>query len=473
MAAGGPKAEEERVALFISHASPEDNTFTVWLGAKLSALGYDAWADVLRLRGGDDWQRKLEHALRHRTRKVLLVANAAAVEKQGVRNEIQIASTVGRTMNDAEFIIPLRLAPFDAPFLIAHAQYIDFQRGWARGLAELLETLEETYKVPRQPGDGSAIWRDIHLIHAKSVVDRPERLVSNWLSIKRLPPLIRLFDFKGGISIGQAQARMKDAPWPIVPYRRGFLSLAPSFDLQDHFGPNLPLETVAECPLDAFLDDGWEQQDIERWDARNQFSNLARQALERRFRERGLSGYALSDRQTAWWAPVDTGPTNKVSFRWADISGLRQIQGVSVKRRMNWHFGVSVAARTGPIRHVRVIGRLIFTTDGQTPFKDPGRMHRLRRSFAKSWRNARWRDMLLAFLYWLADGNDELIVSTSSIDSMVLRLPPITWISPVSMPVETEAEEADDDDPSDDEEIDPQEFEEPEDNIEDPSDDDA
>ena len=456
------KAEEERIALFISHANPEDNPFTLWLGAKLSALGYEVWADVLRLRGGDDWQRKLEHALRYRTLKVLLVANPVAVDKQGVRNEIQIASTVGRTINDSEFIIPLRLAPFDAPFLIAHAQYIDFQRGWAQGLAELLETLNDTYRVPRRSMDGSAIWRDIQLIHAKSVVDQPERLVSNWLSISSLPSTIRLYDFKGGVSIGQAQARMKDAPWPVVPYRRGFLSLAPSFDLLDHFGPSLPLEIIAECSLDTFLDNGWKKQDIERWDARNQFTNLARQALERRFRDRGLKGYAFSDRQTAWWAPADAAPTSKISFRWADISGLRQIQGVSAKRKMNWHFGVSVTARTGPIRHVRVMGRLIFTTDGQTPFADLARMHRLRRSFAKTWRNARWRDMLLAFLYWLAEGKDEFVVPTSSVDGLILRLPPITWIAPISMPVEAETEDADEDDPSDDEEIDEIEPEEPE-----------
>ena len=55
-----------RQAVFISHANPEDNVFTVWLGAKLSALGYEVWADVLRLRGGQDWQRRLEHAIRER-----------------------------------------------------------------------------------------------------------------------------------------------------------------------------------------------------------------------------------------------------------------------------------------------------------------------------------------------------------------------------------------------------------------------
>lgn len=447
------KGEAQRSALFISHANPEDNPFTVWLGAKLSSLGYEVWADVLRLRGGYDWQRRLEHALRHRARKVLLVANPLAVEKQGVRNEIQIASNVARAINDQEFIIPLRLASFDAPFLIAHAQYIDFQRGWTQGLVELLATLEETCLVPHRVGDASAMWRDIHLIHAKSVVAEPEPLTSNWLSISRLPSTVGLFDFKAGISIGQAQSRMKDAPWPIVPYRRGFLSLAPSFDLQDHFGTGLPLEPLGECDLEAFLEDGWNLQGIERWDARNRFSDLARQALEQRFRGSGLKAYQLSQRQTAWWAQADTAPTNKVSFRWNEVAGLRQIQGVSAKRRMHWHFGVSVAPRTGPIRHVRFIGRLVFTTDGYEPIADPARMHRLRRSFARTWRNARWRDMLLAFLYWLADGKTNLVVPVSSLDSLVLDLPPIQWMAPISMPGAAEIEDPDEDDPSDDEEI--------------------
>ena len=62
--------------------------------------GYEVWADVLRLKAGDDWQRKLEDGLRNRACKVLLVANQKAVEKQGVRNEIQIASDVARKIGD-------------------------------------------------------------------------------------------------------------------------------------------------------------------------------------------------------------------------------------------------------------------------------------------------------------------------------------------------------------------------------------
>jgi hypothetical protein len=165
---------DERAALFITHANPEDNAFTTWLGAKLSVLGYETWADVLAIRGGEDWQRKLEHALRHRARKVLLVGTSRGVQKQGVRNEIQIAHDVGKAIADHEFIIPLRLEPFEAPFLIAHAQYVDFQPGWSAGLNALIETLVG-YGVPRKSLHGDRLaradnhWIQIQEIHARRV----------------------------------------------------------------------------------------------------------------------------------------------------------------------------------------------------------------------------------------------------------------------------------------------------------------
>lgn len=445
---------EPREAIFISHAAPEDNAFTIWLGAKLAAMGYEVWADVLKLKGGDDWQRKLENALRHRACKMLLVANPRAVDKQGVRNEIQIASEVARKIDDNAFIIPLRMEPFEAPFLIAHAQYIDFTRGWARGLSELLETLQDTYHVPRSAGAEEEIWREIQLIHGKTLVAEPERLISNWLSIDQLPTKIRYYEFKGQVSERRAQAQMTEAPWPLKPFRRGFLTFARIHDLQDHFGPNLPIRPNEERRVADFLDSGWSKLDIGRLDARNHFSDLARQAFEKLFAERGLLPYALSGTQTAWWPPVDVAPTTKIGFRWGDIAGLRQIQGISLKRQMNWHFGVSVAARSAPVHHVRIISRLVFTEDGHKPFDDPAKMHRLRRSFAKTWRNARWRDMLLAFLHWLAEGRDSLSVPVSSDEGIVLGLPPMSWQVPVSLPVEDEAAEPDDDDPSDDEEPD-------------------
>src|SRR5688572_5500424 len=127
-------------------ANPEDNAFARWLGAKMAAMGYEVWADVMRLHGGSDWARELEVALRTRAIKMLLVGTPTAVEKQGVRNEIEIGAQLSRLLKDPEFIIPLRLKPYDAPFRIVQAQYVDFSESWACGLAELIELVSNVYK---------------------------------------------------------------------------------------------------------------------------------------------------------------------------------------------------------------------------------------------------------------------------------------------------------------------------------------
>ena len=452
----------DRKALFISHANPEDNVFTVWLGAKLAALGYEVWADVLRLRGGHDWQRRLEQAIRERACKVLMVGTPAAVEKQGVRNEIQIAHIVGKTISDPEFIIPLRLADFNAPFLIAHAQYIDFSKSWSEGLLELLDTLEQTYRVPRDQDVGDGQWRDIHTIHGRTLSKSRESLLSNWLPISALPRKIRYVEFRAHASREEMEFRVKTSPRPVVPFRDGCLSFTSADELMHHFGANT-LREKGERRTGGFVREGWEGVGIDRRAALNYFSDLGRQGIERVFHDRGLNGYELANARFAWWAPLGVAPIGKVSFKWGNVAGMRKIQGHSAKKHMHWHFGVTPNVRIGPTPHLRLTSRLVFTQDGVKPFDDPRRMHRLRRSFAKSWRNARWRDMLMAFLYWLANGSQELAIPVATESWMIARLPPIRFTSPVGIPQEADYLELDDDeavDENSEDEFDPWEDDE-------------
>ena len=104
----------------------------------------------------------------------------------------------------------------------------------------------------------------------------------------------------------------------------------------------------------------------------------------------GASGGAIS-------APS---PLTMITFDWAQQKGRRQIIGVSGNAE-HWHYAVSAQVRTAPVRHLRLSAQLIFSENGLDLVDSVKRMHRLRRSFAKSWRNARWRDMLLAFLWWI------------------------------------------------------------------------
>jgi hypothetical protein len=443
-----------REALFISHAAPEDNTFTLWLGAKLTALGYEVFADVLRLRGGDDWERVLEDAIRAKAAKVLLIATPHGVQKQGVRNEITIATQTANKIGDQEFIVPLRLAAFDAPLQIAHAQYIDFSKGWADGLDDLLALLSEL-NIPRAGGvRHAALWQGVQLKDARAITTTSERLVSNWLKLETLPAAIRFYDFKGGISLGEAQTAIEDSPIAVSAFNRGFFAFAPLHQLQDYFGPNLPLECIAERASGAFLDEGWPDLRLAVRDARPKFTDLARQSLDAFFLAKGLLSFELASGRLAWWPTAARATLNRLSFNWPDgLSGSRQIVGRSNKRGFHWHYGVSCWSRSAPVRHVRVAGHVIFTADGHNPLGDPKRLHRLRRSFCKNWRNDRWRDLLLTFWFWLADGSPCVDVPMGEGVAMRLTLPSLTFEAPFGIDAPDDTAPADDDGDAEDTDI--------------------
>jgi len=418
----------ERDVIFISHAAPEDNPFTLWLGAKLSALGYDVWADVLCLSGGEDWQRKLESAIRDRSCKMLLVANPVSVAKQGVRNEIQIASDASRAIKDPEFIIPLKLAAYDKPLLIAHAQYIDFESGWANGLQQLLNALENNYKVPKNRPTQLDTWTSLQLLHGKDTVHRTEILISNWLEVRRLPAFVYYL------------------PPAAAQLHQRALGKYPRIDFGEGIFSSQPIAGSGQIPLPTrdFLESGFPALGIQVDDARRHFTALANEALGVLFELKGLNRYEMANRQTNWWLGKGT-PEGRIGFRWPEWNGSRQLQGHSAKRRVYWHFGVSTAFRTRPFTHVRVKSRLLFTDDGKEPLKSAARMQRLRKSFAKGWRNARWRDMMLAFLYWIGDGTTILNVPMGANEDLVLSLPPMSFESPITIPTTSSQDEEDDD----------------------------
>lgn len=441
-----------RTALFISHATPEDNAFTLWLGAKLTALGYEVFADILRLKGGNDWERILEDAIRHKAAKFLLAATPLAMEKQGVRNETRIASDTGRAIGDPDFIIPLRVEPYQATLGTAHAQWIDFAASWQKGLTELLALLQQNDAIVNAADAGNdEIWRSIQLKDARTVGRGSETLISNWLPIEALPKNIRYYDFRSGISIGAAEAAKKTARIPLVTHNRGFLSFAPLHELQDYFGAELPLQLIDELPTQDFLERGWQDMSLREGDARRKFADLARRALDRFFESKNLLPFEMANGNLAWWPPLSESLKSMVSFNWPSGSnGRRLIVGRSEKRDFYWHYGVSCAARNKPVRHIRVTSRVIFTKDGREIYGDARRLHRLRRSFCKAWRNDKWRDLLLAFLWWIAGGADSIAIPFGEGISMLLRLPPLSFSAPFGVDTPDDYASTDDSEYDDD-----------------------
>lgn len=437
--AAAPQSDPERGSLFISHAD-EDRDFTVWLGARLSAAGYDVWTDISRLKGGDDWERKLAHAIRHKTRKMLLVATAKGVEKRGVLNEIHLAKEVERKIGDETFVIPLRLENFASPYLTVHHQWIDFKPGWGQGLAELLETLASIPGLHRTQGlnaESMTRWLEAELAQKVALQREPETLISNWLRVQSMPATLRYFQFSGAGAEQLATAAVVHAKAPAVQHKSGFIGFGEFGDYVNEQSGSFPRLTQ-EIPTDDFLRNGDRALGIERHVASNMISALVRDAFERRLKEKALSVYDYSDRTRGYW--VANGlikGKDRVPFNFGEEwKGGRNLTG-DVKRgkgRICWHFGVTPRVRIrAESSHVQLTTRVIFTDDGTVPVSSVKAMHTLRRSVVRSWRNDRWRDMLLAFLFWLAEGNEQLSIPIGKDRNITFSTLPVTMLSPVSI----------------------------------------
>jgi hypothetical protein len=433
-----------RTAIFISHANPEDNAFVRWLGAKLTALGYEVWADVLEIRGGMDWERRLEAALRDRAIKMLLVCTPVGLAKQGVRNEITIGSQVGKNLGDPEFIIPLRLEPYDPSFQIAHAQWVNFSPAWAAGFAELTELLASNPSIPRELDRDMGRWLANQADGATRLTNRNEVLVSNWLHLRSMPSTIYYCEPPVGFPLERFQARVLGG-WPIVPFHGGVLTFTPP----NHAGemsPGIPARIKSKLDLKSFLRDGWERLGVEWFEANRILSDLGNQAFDLYMQKRGLAFFEDAKGRRSWWGDIKSAPKTKVAFAWKKLHGSRQIMGQSEKRNVFWHYAMSGQVRDTPKHHFRVSARLIFSTNGLDAIDDAKKMHRLRRSFAKGWRNARWRDMQLAYLWWISDGKDEIAFPVSPALDLVASLPPFCFTSAFGVSESGDAE-LDEDDP--------------------------
>ena len=130
----------------------------------------------------------ITETLQDRAVKMLLCCRDSTLAKEGVQEEIGIASDLAKILQDRKFIIPLRLEPYKKLFGIGELQYIDFVRGWAEGPVKLLATLKQQ-KVSRNESTIriSPNWEGYRLRGAKTLRNEPERLTSNWLRVASAP----------------------------------------------------------------------------------------------------------------------------------------------------------------------------------------------------------------------------------------------------------------------------------------------
>lgn len=429
--------EAERHLVFISHANPEDNEFASWLGTRLTAAGYEAWTDVLNLKGGEPFWRDIGTVIKEEAAVVVVALSRASYQKDGVLDEIALAVNTGRQLNKQKFVIPVRLDDLqfsDFPEQLIRLNAIcEFSSNWADGFSQLLKALKDG-QIPQSTsdfGEALASWQKFRLRQSASISDTPESVFSNWFQISSLPSHIYFSRFNA--SQEAMERAFNEFQSPTAPYMRLAVSFADAAALQME-APDIPLEDAYRVPLAQFLDGQKTIPPQVSWrDARNIATRLLHQAWEQFARSQGLLLYEFAH-GSAWFVPLDLIEGNFATFQ--DENGnrrRRRLVGRSKKRGVYWHFAVSGKVNISDPQHLLLRTHVVFTQDGKTPLASSARAHRLRKSFCKNWWNARWRDLLRAFVANLANCKEAFYLPLGGDAVATIAASPMDFEAPLSI----------------------------------------
>lgn len=459
--------------LFISHANPQDNEVARWLALRLAAEGYPVWCDLTKLLGGEPFWKEIETAIRDRTCKFLFLLSKDSNDKQGTRDELEVAATVKKQIGDEHFIIPIRVDEMEfskANIRIHGLNIVDFTSSWILGFQRLVERLrEDSVQTDSRFGkDAVAQWWTQTFGQNEGVTQQADGYLSNQFAVTRLPKTIRIIGLQ---EQPKDEPNPTHSPWPVAAHKRLLVSFAEPRDLLPFIEKNRLhfAEGLEEQPLKQFLASGvtpaiWPNT------ARNLVRYLFRQAMERFALSRGLCRYELASHRSFFWFPKGVLEGDKLSFQTADgrpvrrtlvgFSSCKARDGSEVTR--NWHFGVELNSYIGEDSHVSVLPHVCFSVDGKL-FDSAKKQHSLRRSQCRRWYNDDWRDRILATMYHLSGGNADLTIPLAPDASFAFASFPECLTSPVTyqrveeekaddLPPETDYEDNEDEDEEDEDE---------------------
>src|SRR5258708_7478467 len=101
-----------RSLIFLSHASPQENTFATWLATQLAIAGYEVWCDTTKLLGGERFWSDITEAIDSHTLRFLFVSTLESNRKTGTLRELRLAMEAQGKHQLGDFIIPLKIDAF-------------------------------------------------------------------------------------------------------------------------------------------------------------------------------------------------------------------------------------------------------------------------------------------------------------------------------------------------------------------------
>lgn len=432
---GEAEAKGPRDTLFIVGARPDHDQFILWLGPKLEANGYRVFSELMTLEPGDRWRKETGVALEHRAVKVLAVAGATTRANEDTMDMIDRAKTLATVLGDTRLIIPLRIEEGAKIDGLRDATPADFAHGWAEGLAKLLGTLRRQGLPRRRDDDAvSPQWHSFRKRGAVSLVREPEPLVSNWIQILEMPDELHFYEAVGAVRTDVLERRVRGLSYPAVVRERGVITFAAPPDVEESLGDVARLRLRTSAPVADVVTNGMPDIDLAGRDLANILTGMLREAWERHCRDIGMVSYAYSNGDGFHVSPEQVRIGERVP--WGKQGERRSSMLRNVARHHVWSYGVTAIPRNWPFWHFRLKARVLFAKDNGTEqgerIDDSRKMHRLRRSGCKGWRNKQWHGRLLSFLQLMSGDSAFIRVPLAPGRDLLLSSDPLLFTSPVS-----------------------------------------
>lgn len=414
-----------RNKVFISHATPDDNSFTQWLALKLVALGYDVWCDVLFLDKGVDFWKSIEKEIRENTCKFLIVLSNSSNQREGVLKELAVAAKIKKELNDETFIIPLAIDPHlsydDINIDLIRLNAIDFKTSWAKGLSDLIEAFQKqnVFRNAPNPNKSNEIYQQIFL-EGRDVIEKEEVYDSSWFSISKFPYELRFHNYDWRLP-KTFDVRM--LTFPAIKYRNYICTFAWEYDFMHQLPKTETYDSkqTIRIPTAEILSGVYDSDFIRNSECQRLIVQLCNMAFDRGMKHKNVREYEMSNKIGYW---IAKGVLEKDKFN--------KVQLVGKLKDKNWHFGISGSAKLYPFPVITISSHIYFTEDGVKLIESNSIQHSSRRRQGKNWWNDAWRNKLLSFVKYLSDDDDSFYLEVGSEEKIYVSNRPLQFLGHIS-----------------------------------------
>ena len=427
--------------VFVSHANPEDNDFSLWLSLQLGKHGYPVWCDLTRLLGGEDFWSDIEVVIRDGVAKFIYVLSRNSNQKDGPLQELSVALAAARRGDLKDFVIPVRID--DLPFQDLNIQLhrlnaVDFSGSWATGLKQLLAKLERdgVAKDPRFTPSSVAAWWAGGGGPGQEVLDQPEEYLSNWFQIESLPGSVFVHSLPPFVTFES----LKVLPFPFRQVGSLVICFARAEDIDRYLDGSVRVLETWEVETLKFLEGLDGDVRVGRDECHRVLVHLLRHGWRQFVRSVGMRERRVKNSSdyylTLGWLERDrvAVPPEIGGSSSRGLVGYRSMGETDdgERNRRYWHFAVSERVAFEPFSMYQLTPRILFSMDGEHVIDDSARAHRYRRSQGRHWWNAEWRDRTLGLMWWLAGKGPEIMVPLGPGFSARVSSRPVCFQSPVS-----------------------------------------